>query len=390
MADDHRFRVLTKLTQSIRLDDPPIIAGILHCVEDVVYFIRALHEVGIEYNDIYISSPPYTLRDPVLDELGDLGCNTYRPDAGKNATEQVEFIAAEMLKDISKRCINEKRKFLIIEDGGYLVPVMHKQLPDAAEFCLGGVEQTTNGVARNQAIHDKIGLTIPIASIPSCQLKILVEPPFIGEAVLRNIQQAMFELGSMVRGQKVGIVGFGAIGKAVCDEFDQAGAIIYVCDTQFIKQLEARLSGYMTCGTVANLLSICDIVIGTTGNTSIMFNEGAHIRDGIVLASASSKQVEIDIFEYCKNAIEIEQSELSDVLTMKGLNKIVLLFKGYPANFVLGYSLPLPIIDLVYSLMLDSAMTILTEKLPPGIYNCLADEEKLSDYFMEEYFSDDE
>ncbi len=388
VSEESALRILNRFSRSpIHGGSNIYIAGVLHVVPDILPFIGALQSVGIPAERIHLTGPPYSWDEDTAESLARMGVRLVIPEEG-DILSAMNGAGRRILRDVIGASEESEGRFVIIEDGGYLVPLAHREFAGFATYCIGAVEQTTNGILRDHDVDEDTGLQIPVISIPSCQIKRLVEPVFIGDAAVRNLQLVMNELGLVLQTSKVGIVGYGSIGRAVSLNLLERRITPVVRDIGFVKQLQARVEGCDTAWSTKELMTDCDVVIGATGTTGdppIGRTELAASRDGLVLASVTSKQVEFDLDALREIGQLANQRDFWSEFKMPTGSRVYLLFDGQPINFQLTFSLPARVVDTIYSLMLDSVRVLTARSLPIGINDCVANEEEIAKNYFEEY-----
>jgi hypothetical protein len=85
---------------------------------------------------------------------------------------------------------------LIIEDGGYLVPEIHR-FDSIPPFVIGAVEQTARGVWNDETVD----LKIPVLTVAFSEFKKELEAPEVGNAVVLITYRTSF-LGEVFLGER--------------------------------------------------------------------------------------------------------------------------------------------------------------------------------------------
>lgn len=331
-----------------------VLIVIQHLLSDVKNFLKALEVAGAGKERMFIIGIPYSSKEEVVEELK----QEYRVYAPTSYpfNEHVE----DALREALEICKRESLSLLIIEDGGYAVPIIHEGFKKSIGYCKGAVEQTTNGIWRDKDLVLKRGLKFefPLVSIPDCKLKQEIEAHFIGKAVIRNIQILLSKIGKFIEGKRVGIVGSGTIGKEIAKEAKkQDTANVSVSEIDPVKKLAARIRGYDTKST-SDLVKESDLIIGATGRKSIGRLEILGLKNNAILASASSKRVEIDVGELENLSVTKEPIEIGTWYELVNGNKVLLLANGFPVNFFSSESVPDGIIDVILTLMFSGAISL--------------------------------
>jgi S-adenosylhomocysteine hydrolase len=330
---------------------------VLHFLSDLVPFVEALNKMGAAYSDmILIAKPyPYPKRDFVSHHLQQLGVHIYR------ATDEypVQDRAKDILRQLSTTSSFKRKRFVVIEDGGYFTPLLHRRSNrQLLKHCIGAVEQTTKGIRRNKHIK-KIG--IPILSVAKCTFKSRYEAPEIGRVTIQNITR--FVPNIKLSGGHAIVFGFGDIGAQVAYQLNKAFNMgVSIVDNDALKVMEARhRRDFVTEAHLSfSKLSFRDeavLVVGTTGEQSISRDVLKQLPRGCVIVSTSSDRVEIDMDALKQMSgsrlREIEEGKTVYSIQVKtGRRSLTLLAEGYPINFYGSESLPNATIDPIMTLLL--------------------------------------
>jgi len=292
----------------------------------------------------------------------------------------IDQSVSHILKKVCNCCEKENKTLLIIEDGGYIVPKIHQLFDEIPSFVIGAVEQTARGVWNDESVD----LNIPVLTVAFSEFKKELEAPEVGKAVVFNVGQLLSKR-TFLRGKKVGVMGFGTIGRNVAECLRNSKSIVKISEVDIKKAMIAQLEGFEHMDSIS-LVKDCDIVIGTTGRKSLGFNEILEAKNNSVFVSASSKQIEIDM-----DTLELlsESKKTLDIGTEYELingNKLLVLANGFPVNFYCSESVPNMLIDFILSEILECAARLVTQQFPPGIHEKCVDEEALAEVFCKIHF----
>lgn len=366
-----------ELRESVRLSQFTVIV-VLHFLSDLVPFIKALAALGVEPFNIYlIAKPyPYARRDEVSHVLQTLGVNVYRA----SKTHPVEMRAREVLQELNGRKFSTNEKLLIIEDGGYFVPVIHQAEFEALRSrCVGAVEQTTKGARQDKDVEH---LAFPVLNVAESDFKKIYESPEIGRVVVQNISRFTPDI-KLSAGNAL-VVGFGSVGQEVAFHLTNAFNMgVSVIEEKELRLLEAKHRKSIVAeaaGCFADLeFKGPKLVVGTTGETSITREILEALEKDAVLVSTSSDQVEIDLSALNELAggqsQELEEGKrVFRIRGPRGEKKITLLAEGYPINFYGSESVPNDTIDPIMTLLFLCGIELATKKFEPGLQDKPVDE----------------
>ncbi|MCD4646983.1 hypothetical protein AR454_08165 [Bacillus mycoides] len=316
---------------------------------------------------------PYSLDLKTVEELKKHGIRVETP-------EIIESVPKTAIKIIES--LYEKNTSVIIQEvGGYLAPYLNylKTLNNV----IGIVEDTAQGHWRYEK-HDKGQL--PILSIAFSTLK-NVEDTVVGDAVIYSLERILREnFWDVVQGKKSLVLGYGKIGKSCAIALKGRESIVSVYDINPILNITARVEGYNT-GTLRKLIQDADIIVGASGSTSLQGDIFDEIKDGAILASGSSRDIEFDVSSIVNHFRREEDSLLWKCENKKG-NQFYVLNQGKPVNFR-DYGILGPYLYLVFGELLYCMLKISTSAVNNGIGVNSEEERKIiAKHFYETLFEE--
>ncbi|PIE24131.1 MAG: hypothetical protein CSA62_04835 [Planctomycetota bacterium] len=254
----------------------------------------------------------------------------------------MEEVARHLCIEAAARSQREGRRLLILEDGGYLVPALHRALalgqsahdfapsakldPDLSlgelfgQRLLGSVEHTRNGHDRILAVKDDGQLQFPSLSIAISKIKRQGEAAEVAVSILQAVESILHACGRILSRRRALVLGSrGAIGSRLVREMcfraetgqEQVSGLDLACD-----------SG--SCIVEAKSLSelprerwlSCDLLLGVIGKSVV---KGADIEDWLLhgsapelwVASGSTKTVEFqDVAAWLSEMRQSTKAEL--------------------------------------------------------------------------------
>ncbi|MCD6406648.1 hypothetical protein J7L81_02090 [Candidatus Aerophobetes bacterium] len=361
---------------------------ILHFLGDFVPFIEAMKRMGLDVRNcvFFYKEYPYPQREAIKNWLEE-------QDAIVKPVREVE----NYVKQLATSELKEKN-ILILEDGGFIVPLVHRHYPQLIPYTLGAVEQTSRGEWNTkewlkESNENQLGF--PVVSVAGSKLKSEFEPKYIGEAAVKNLERMIPNIS--FSGRNAVVFGFGSIGEQVADWLRKKGTIVKIFEINDDKKLIASEKGYEITETPISAVRDAFLVIGASGRQSIDSSVISGLSHGCYVASASSEQYEIDIEELIKRKLneQILQNDNKEIIgTTFELQsppqgkKINLLANGFPVNFWGFESMPEQASDLILSLILLSATEIALGKVTDNnidsdIVNKIAEEYEVSKKYLE-------
>jgi adenosylhomocysteinase len=315
-----------------------------HFLSDLIGFAQGLADAGLSWERAHFFWKPY--RYPYRERIANYLTNL---QADVKPLDQIDVVRSTV-REVVAASRKDGRKIVIVEDGGYLVPLVHREFRDDLDLFQGAVEQTSKGLAEDKKV---MPFAFPVASIADTRIKTEFEAPAVAQAVWENVRSLLFHVSS-VNADRVLVVGFGKIGQALGLHLKAQGVHVKVADPRAWRRKVARRHGLEAGGK-----DICPlvrgehglVVIGATGRKSIGLREILALEHQSVLVSASSDQVEIGLPELARlsqgrrgtvltNPLAIDKKVGDWYRIVKTQNEILLLAEGYPVNFWERESLP--------------------------------------------------
>jgi len=281
---------------------------VAHLLDDFPPLAEAMIKAGVEADDLYIIGIPYSSQATVVQTLRSLGFgHLHVPSEYPFEGEIVSAIRWVNECLLSAQDKGLSFRWLVIEDGGYIVPAVHKltseftaeQLAELRSRCLGGVEQTRNGIwayQREVAWYDR---EIPVCSVADSTLKSELESIWIGEAVARNVKDLLKQTGLDFKSGDPALVigGGGATGRRIASALATADWDVSVLDKKVVSRCIARADKrikVLRSITYEEAVKNKRLIVGATGKDDILgFKEFRAMHPGTVVVNASSKRKEI-------------------------------------------------------------------------------------------------
>jgi hypothetical protein len=247
--------------------------------------------------------------------------------------------ATRLFFELLLKTARNDEKCLIIEDGGYLTPVLSRRafagsslrgmfeeagvpIPDGwkeanglglAEaldrWLVGTVEHTKNGLDRLQAVLDEQGrLARPCYSIAVSSLKVTEEAREVAASILSAIESVLHAQGKVLSMRRPAVIGArGAIGTHLVSQLEARCGFSNSCPCL---EVEIRADGPNACGHARVLarrfqdlpreMSLAvDLVIGVTGQPAFLWEDMEMLlaegrASSFYLVSGSTKTVEFE------------------------------------------------------------------------------------------------
>lgn len=253
-----------------------------------------------------------------------------------------------------------------LDDGADLLAALHEQAGGTdgeastttadrggrrgLEGLLGGIEETTGGLALLRSLQQRGLLRCPVLAVNEARTeRALNDRHGTGQSALDGIIRAS---GVLLAGQTLVVVGYGWAGQGIAERARGAGANVIVCEIDPLRALEARMAGYQVMPALDAAL-LGDVFVTVTGARSVLRAEHFEaMKDGALLANAGHFDVEIDLAAL--RALAGGDGELVRPLVrsfrMADGRKLHLLAEGRVVNLAAAEGHPAAVMDVSFAL----------------------------------------
>jgi adenosylhomocysteinase len=280
---------------------------------------------------------------------------------------ETKNVLDDILAEAIKKSKEDKKKIVIIEDGGYFADALTKISEEDAACFAGVVEDTTFGHNRYMKVVEKI--KIPVFSVARSPLK-EIEAIFVGRAAVLAVDSIFRDIGVSIPSRRALVIGYGMIGKNVAFALRANNLNVSIYDKNDHRNLKAFNMGFHIHKKL-ELIKEADIIFSATGTSAVSIDDIEMCKTDVVLASVGSKDIEFDIKGI--HDLSIKTENISDNVvkyTLPSNKTIYVLREGTAVNFLIK-SVPTEIIDIVFSeIILCSTLLLSSEKkyLPSSIH----------------------
>jgi len=248
------------------------IIGCIHMTIQTAVLIETLVDLGAEVR--WSSCNIFSTQDHAAAAMAAAGIPVF---AWKGETEE-EYewcIEQTILKDGTPWDAN-----MLLDDGGDLTVIIHKEYPAMLDKIHGISEETTTGVHRLYEMMRDGELKVPAINVNDSVTKSKNDNKYgcrhsLNDAIKRGTDMLM-------AGKRALVIGYGDVGKGSAQSLRQEGMIVRVTEVDPICAMQACMDGYevvspyvggKNTGKVADidlrLLQDTDIVVTCTGNANV-------------------------------------------------------------------------------------------------------------------------
>ncbi|MBP3477470.1 MAG: adenosylhomocysteinase [Lachnospiraceae bacterium] len=257
---------------------------------------------------------------------------------------------------------------IIIDDGGDLVNMVHKEMQHLIPNIIGGCEETTTGIIRLEAMNKAGELKFPMVRVNNAACKHFFDNRYgTGQSVWDGINRTT---NLIVAGKIVVVAGYGWCGKGTAMRAKGLGARVIVTEIDPIKAIEAVMDGFDVM-PMKEAAKVGDFFITVTGCDGVIDQEDfAEMKEGAILCNAGHFDCEIDMAWLKANAVETREQRKNIMgYKLPTGQWIFVLAEGRLVNLAAGDGHPAEIMDMSFAIQALSAKYLvehageLTEKL---------------------------
>jgi len=334
---EKNMKVLEKIRERFESEKP--LEGLkigmaLHVEAKTAVLVKTLIAGGAEV--AITGCNPLTTQDDVAEVLKNAGVLCL----AKRGMSREEYYRA-------LHAVLEFEPDIIVDDGADLIFLIHEKRKVIADRILGACEETTTGVMRLRAMERENVLRFPVIAVNDAYTKYLFDNRYgTGQSTWDGILRAT---NSLVAGKNVVIAGYGWCGKGIAMRARGLGAKVIVTEVDEIKALEAVMDGFDVM-TMDEASKIGDIFITATGNKNVITRgHFSLMKDGAILANAGHFNVEINVDELSKLAVEVKELRTNLKEFNLGNKRLYLVAEGRLVNLVSGDGHPIEVMDMSFS-----------------------------------------
>jgi len=234
------------------------ILGCLHMTIQTAVLIETLIELGADVR--WSSCNIFSTQDHAAAAIAKKGIPVY---AWKGESEEEYWWCI-------KQTIEGKKNWkpnMLLDDGGDLTALMHKDYKDLLKSVKGVSEETTTGIKALKKMQAEKKLLIPAINVNDSVTKSKFDNLYgCRESLVDGIKRAT---DVMMSGKTAIVAGFGDVGKGSAASLRQSGARVMVTEADPICALQAAMEGYEVV-LMDEAIGHADIVVTATGNKDIV------------------------------------------------------------------------------------------------------------------------
>ena len=296
------------------------ILGCLHMTIQTAVLIETLTKLGAECR--WSSCNIFSTQDHAAAAIAKAGVPVF---AWKGETEKEYWWCVKQTIEGKKDWVPN----MILDDGGDLTALMHKEYKNLLKNVKGVSEETTTGVLALKKMEANKQLLIPAINVNDSVTKSKFDNLYgCRESLVDGIKRAT---DVMMSGKVAIVAGYGDVGKGSAASLRQAGARVLVTETDPICALQAAMEGYEVV-VMDDAIKDADIVVTATGNKDIVTADHMrNMKDRAILCNIGHFDNEIQV-DALKNYKWDEIKPQVHEIELPSKKRIILLAEGRLVN----------------------------------------------------------
>jgi adenosylhomocysteinase len=296
------------------------IAGCIHMTIQTAVLIETLQALGAEVR--WSSCNIFSTQDHAAAAIAAAGTPVF---AWKGETEEEYWWAIEQ----TLAWPDGGGPSLLLDDGGDLTTVVHRDHEDLLPGIRGVSEETTTGVHNLRRMQREGTLRMPAINVNDSVTKSKFDNLYgCRESLIDGIKRAT---DVMIAGKIAVVAGFGEVGKGSAQALRSFGATVWVTEVDPINALQAAMEGYRVV-TMEEAAPQADIFVTATGCKGVITLEHMlEMRDQAIVCNIGHFDIEIEVgrlreFEWTNIKPQV------DLVHLPNGRSIILLAEGRLVN----------------------------------------------------------
>ncbi len=335
------------------------ILGCLHMTIQTAVLIETLVDLGADVR--WSSCNIFSTQDHAAAAIAKAGIPVF---AWKGETEEEYWWCI-------KQTIEGKKDWkanMLLDDGGDLTAIMHKDYKDMLKSVKGVSEETTTGVKALKKMESQNKLLIPAINVNDSVTKSKFDNLYgCRESLVDGIKRAT---DVMMSGKVAIVAGFGDVGKGSAASLRQSGARVMVTEADPICALQAAMEGYEVV-LMDEMIEHADIVVTATGNKDIVTADHMRkMKDRAILCNIGHFDNEIQVAEL-EEATDIKKINIKpqvDKYIFPDGHEIFLLAEGRLVNLGCATGHPSFVMSNSFTNQVLAQMELWKNKYKIGVY----------------------
>lgn len=344
-------------TETKKILEKTLIYYVHHPLQTSINVIDSMVKLGARYDNIFVLGKKYSQCDEVVSSLKSRGVHyqscSMQLRIGQYATSFIRDINWLWFQ-LSLHLNDEIENILVLDHGGHAITYVPSELLE--HYKIIGIEKTSAGFFD----MDKRGLPpFPMIDVANCAAKRYLESPLIANAVVNKIFSLLPEPSMKLH---YGVVGLGAIGKAIIERLVERGQklVIFDVNSELMKPYEHD-SRFVCAKDTRDLIATCDWIFGCSGrdiSESSLDQLRITPRDKTLVSCSSEDKEFLSLLRFVDKQKPLIFDPLDTIEYHSELGATIRLIRGgFPANFdSSGESVPAHEIQLTRALVVGAVL----------------------------------
>ena len=296
------------------------IIGCIHMTIQTAVLIETLVELGADVR--WSSCNIFSTQDHAAAAIAKQGIPVY---AWKGETEKEYWWCIKQTIEGRK----DWKPNMLLDDGGDLTGLMHKEYSELLKNIKGLSEETTTGITALKKMEAEKTLLIPTINVNDSVTKSKFDNLYgCRESLIDGIKRAT---DVMISGKTAIVAGYGNVGKGSAASLKQNGARVMITETDPICALQASMEGFEVV-LMDDAIETADIVVTATGNKDVVtVDHMRKMKDRSILCNIGhfDNEIQVDALKNYKwNEIKPQVHEIE----FPDKKRILLLAEGRLVN----------------------------------------------------------
>ena len=307
---------------------------------------------------VLCASNPLSTQDDVAAALVDNGIPVFAIKGEDGETYNRHIMAAL-----------DHKPNIVIDDGADVITALHTIRTELLPDIIGGTEETTTGIIRNQALAAEGKLAFPMIAVNDADTKHFFDNRYgTGQSTIDGIIRAT---NILLAGKTIVVAGYGWCGKGVAMRARGLGAQVIITEIDSVKALEAVMDGFRVM-PMADAAPLGDFFITVTGNVNVV--DRAHfesMKDGAIMANSGHFDSEVNLRALEQMSGEGRKTLRPYVEEFKvGGKSLIVLGEGRLINLAAAEGHPAAVMDMSFANQALSAEYLVQhgKGLEPNVY----------------------
>jgi S-adenosylhomocysteine hydrolase len=262
--------------------DRVLLIACQHILKTNCQMFNSLFEKGLKPKNVFLMGKCYSTDKEALNWFIEKGVNVHKNSEAFDSHSDFDISFNNYIKEFLKSALSQVNlgdyeRVIILDDGAHMLNLANRILKSTKNFV--GIEQTSSGYnkLKNQRLR------FPVINVARSKAKLDHESPIVADLFVKNLELELKDLKK--KAKNILIIGNGPIGKSISDKLSNKCSIS-------IYDKDALKSDFKDKKELKNKISRFDLIIGCTGESSFPTEFYSLLKEGVVLASASSSDRE--------------------------------------------------------------------------------------------------